>query len=492
MKALLDEIASPRRAPQFGRTSPLAGLRRRTLAPVDALAGSIAAAAPTAAGLTQPALLVQTSGDRAWLAVLLAAGLAMVMSLLVGVYARRLTGSGSLYTFVAQSVDTARAPGRLMSLATAACLVAAYGLVAVTSLAGAGYYFERLAALVGVMVPPPAAVLVAVGVGLVCLRLLLGRIAVSARVLLGVEGCALVVLLVPVVGALLAGWGAEPAGAPVVTAPASGTSGALHGLAAAVMVAMAAFIGFDHASFVGAETRRPLRTIPRVLNASVAIVAVVQVLTVTAALRSGSGWPLSGSAWWSPVLAVAGMLGFTACALACFTALSRLVLVLARDGIVPAGLGRTTRQGSPLGAVLVTIVPVVVVAVAAIVAAGDPWPVVSVCLVGGASAYVLAYLITAVAVPLFLRRIGELTVVPVILAAGAGTGLAAVWLGLLVDPVQVSDAWGARIGIVVPAVLGLVGWEIVRRRPTGRWGSYDVPTAADVLGGDEHPGGPDD
>jgi len=495
MRTLHDEIASPTPAPQFGTSSPLAGLRRRSLRPVDALAGSIAAAAPTAAGLTLPALLLQHTGGRAWIAVLLAAGLALSMALLVGVFARRLTGSGALYTFVAQAVDTTRASGRVMALATAAFLTVAYGLVAVTALAGTGLYLARLVGSFGLTVPPSVPVGVAVAVGLACLALLVRRISLSSRVMLTLEAGALVVLLIPVLGVLLGNWGHAATGAvglgdPTVSGVpgpgAAGTGTVPHpgGLAAGVMITVAAFIGFDHATFVGAETRRPLRTIPRVLSTSVVVVTVVQLLTVLAAIRAGSAAVFQATGmWWTPVLSLAGVLGFAACALASMTALSRLFLVLAKDGILPAGVGRTTDQGSPVTAVLVTAVPIIVVAAGAVAVAG-PWAVVSTATSAAASAYVLAYLLTAVAVPLFLRRIGELTLTPVVGAVGAAIGLAAVWLGFVAGPVQPADRWGAWIGVLVPVTLVLAGWEVVRRRPPGRWGRYDVPTTRDVLGGD--------
>ncbi|WOP19336.1 APC family permease [Raineyella sp. LH-20] len=521
MRTLHDEIASPTPAPQFGTSSPLAGLRRRSLRPVDALAGSIAAAAPTAAGLTLPPLLLQHTGVRAWIAVLLAAGLALSMALLVGVFARRLTGSGALYTFVAQSVDTVRASGRAMALATAAFLTVAYGLVAVTALAGTGLYLARLPGSFGLMVPSLVPVGAAVVAGLACLGLLVRRISLSSRVMLALEAGALVVLLVPVLGVLLGDWGhaavsgaaatggaatgaagfGDPAvsGVPVPAASGAGVAGAdvagagtvvgsifphLGGLAAGVMITMAAFIGFDHAAFVGAETRRPLRTIPRVLSTSVVVVAVVQLLTVTAAIRAGSSAVFQATGmWWTPVLSLAGVLGFAACALASMTALSRLFLVLAKDGILPAGVGRTTDQGSPVTAVLVTALPIIGVTAGAVAVAG-PWVVVSTATSAAASAYVLAYLLTAVAVPLFLRRIGELTLMPMVGAVGAAVGLAAVWLGFVAGPGQETDRWGAWIGVILPVVLVLAGWEVVRRRPPGRWGRYDVPTTRDVLGGD--------
>lgn len=493
MRTLHDELASPTPAPQFGASSPLAGLRRRSLRPIDALAGSIAASAPTAAGLTQPALLLQHTGGRAWLAVLLTTGLALAMALLVGVFARRLTGSGALYTFVAQSVDTARSPGRVIALATAAFLAVAYGAVTVAALAGTGLYLLRFTDALGVRLPPLTAVATTVAVGLACLGLLVRRISLSSRVMLALETGALVVLLVPVLGVLFGGWAhgpVLPAGVELTGGAAAGIGGAVGGtvdrpggLAAGVMITMAAFIGFDHATFVGAETRRPLRTIPRVLTTSIVVVAVVQLLTVLAAIRAGSAAVFTAPGmWWTPVLSLAGVLGFAACALASITALSRLFLVLAKDGILPAAVGRTTDQGAPVTAVLVTTLPVLVLTAGAVAVVG-PWAVVTVAVSAAASSYVLAYVATAAAVPLFLRRIGEVTLPPVLGAIGAGIGLVAVWLGFVAGPAQQEDRWGAWIGVIVPLVLLLAGWEVVRRRP-GRWGRYDVPTTHDVLGGE--------
>jgi hypothetical protein len=99
--------------------------------------------------------------------------------------------------------------------------------------------------------------------------------------------------------------------------------------------------------------------------------------------------------------------------------------------------------------------------------------------------YVLAYVLACLAMPLFLRRIGELTTPPLVgglLAAAAGVlGLGAAMAG--------ASLWGGQAMTVVflAALLPGVGWALwLRWRAPDRLrsvGVYDQATASSVLPG---------
>jgi amino acid transporter len=134
---------------------------------------------------------------------------------------------------------------------------------------------------------------------------------------------------------------------------------------AGVLVAMWNYMGWDNASTIAGEVERPQRTYPLAMLTAVLLVALTYVLPVLAASRAGippeewdtGSWTEVGGAVAGPALyaaiAVSGMIG----ALGQFNALvmsySRIPLVLARDGYLPAVFTRChPRTGAPWVSIL--------------------------------------------------------------------------------------------------------------------------------------------
>ncbi len=136
----------------------------------------------------------------------------------------------------------------------------------------------------------------------------------------------------------------------------NGARGTLYGSA----VIFFSFIGFDAVATVAEEVRQPQRTIPRGIFASLGIcallyMAVAAVLTGAAAapalaaqLAAGSSQPLTAvlglfgpqAAWARPVIAIGALVAQTTALLAFQLAQARIFYAMARDGMLPAWLGR--------------------------------------------------------------------------------------------------------------------------------------------------------
>ncbi len=97
--------------------------------------------------------------------------------------------------------------------------------------------------------------------------LALRGVRLSARVVLLVESVA-IALMVGVFAVLLV---TGPAPGPGADLPAPG----LGGIAAGVVPAIAAFIGFEVATVLGAEARKPFRSVPRAVGATAAVTGVL-------------------------------------------------------------------------------------------------------------------------------------------------------------------------------------------------------------------------
>jgi len=77
------------------------GLRGGTLSPVETLAQSISAVAPTVTPFVTIPLVFALSGNGTWLAYLLAMGGILLVAWCVGRFARYSTSPGSLYSYAA-------------------------------------------------------------------------------------------------------------------------------------------------------------------------------------------------------------------------------------------------------------------------------------------------------------------------------------------------------------------------------------------------------
>jgi amino acid transporter len=131
----------------------------------------------------------------------------------------------------------------------------------------------------------------------------------------------------------------------------------------ALLFAMWNYMGWDNASTIAGEVERPQRTYPLAMAAAVLLVTLTYIIPVAAASRSGTGTKWTEGAWvdvgddvGGPILAVALGLGGMVMGYGMFNSLvlsySRLPVVLAEDGYLPAVFTRRLRNGAPWVAVL--------------------------------------------------------------------------------------------------------------------------------------------
>jgi amino acid transporter len=231
------------------------------------------------------------------------------------------------------------------------------------SVADMAIYPTLFALYLGKLWPPAAGPFApAVGAGLVGACAWLN--ARGSRAVGGASVALGAVLLAPfaafVALGLAAGGGAGGAAGASALPP-----GGAGGLLAGTMVAMWNYMGWDNASTVAAEVRDPRRTYPRAMVMTVALVSATYVAPVLAAARAGLAPGLFSTGAWADAgevvggrwLRIAIVVGGLACGAGMFNALvlsySRLPFALARDGYLPAALGRVdARTGAPRNAIV--------------------------------------------------------------------------------------------------------------------------------------------
>ena len=484
MSALDEAIERPGAVRWFAARAPLHGLDRHTGGFADVLAQSVAAIAPAAASAMAVLMVADLAGGATVLVMALATIITFLVARTINQFTRRFAASGSLYTYAARGLGTTA------GLATGAAIVVGYAFISVFALLGGAHYATMLVTRLWPQLPATPIALGALVIEAAVLAIVLVRgIRLSSRVALVVELVSVALILLLLIVLLVQIGPIHPA------AIFSPDDVSVAGVAGGAVLAITAFVGFESSATLGVEARSPLKNIPRAIVWSVGVAGVFYLIagytqiagadaiggTTSVALLDELASRFGLSAW-AAVADVGIATSGLACAIASTTALTRIVFALARDGVLPARLGRTHgRHRTPIGAVVVAVPPIVLAPIVIVAAGVSPWDAMKAVLLISAAGYIVAYVLVCIAAPLFLRRIGEVTVGSVIAAVSAAAALAACLTVYLV-----AEAAAGNPGVLFALGFALIAAVLIRwrrRSPMGEVGRYDEPVAAHVLGG---------
>lgn len=462
-------------------SSPVGGLSRRTLAFPQVLAQSVAAVAPSAVMVTLPLLAHPTAGGLTPVVFLAVAALMVAVAGCVNSFATRMVAPGGLYSY------TVKGLGPRAGLVAGLSLVIGYAGAAAASVLGATEFLLALLDDLGLdpsgAVRPLGCLAVAAAAGAVMVR----GVRLSAGAVLVVEAVAISTVVAVLA---VAGWTDLRIDAGLGSSVADGHWGLV------LLLALVAFVGFESATTLSSETRRPFSAVPRAVRWTPVVAGLLFAGAALLVTRdgfvgtggSGLAWDLSGGGGPGPRVAEAllhlGVLGsWFACACGSTTALTRTLFTMAREGVLPAPLGHTHRRWRTPALTLVLATGLVGGAVAVATGVGAPPDDVFVWLLSlSAQGYVVAYVFCVVAAPVFLHRIGELPRVGWLVPALTATTMAGIVVaGTALDPGRFSRP--ALVYLVLLAT-GLV-LTLLRLRARGvrlaALGLYDETTEADLL-----------
>ncbi len=333
------------------------GLHAGALGPIETLAQSVSAVAPsTTPSLTIP-LVFALAGNATWFVYMLATIAMLLVGFCVSRFARLSASPGSLYTYTANALPP------VFGVTAAWALLLAYLATGASVAGGALYYATVLAQQFFHWAPPaiPTLALVCATAGWIAYR----DVKLSAELMLWIEVISVSLILI-VLQVLVFHFGFQ---FDLDQFRLKGVT--LSSLGPALVLSIFSFVGFESATTLGAEARNPLRTIPRAVLQCAMLAGVFFMLCSYSEVLGFRGISGKLSETTSPLHLLAGRAGVSplgvaidigafismfACVLACTTAAARLLMRMAHGRLLPVLFENTSRQHrTPTAAVLASV-----------------------------------------------------------------------------------------------------------------------------------------
>jgi len=440
------------------------GLHAGVLGPLETLAQSVSAMAPsTSPSLTIP-LVFALAGNATWFVYLLATGATLLVGFCVSRFARLSASPGSLYTYAADTLPPA------FGVIAAWALLLAYVTTGASVAGGALYYTGVLSQQFFHWTPPALLILAVVcGVaGLIAYR----DVKLSAELMLWIEVISVSLILI-VLALLIYHFGFQ---FDLDQFKLKGVS--ISALGPALVLSIFSFVGFESATTLGGEAREPLKTIPRAVLQCGMLAGVFFMLCAYSEVLGFRGESSQLSSSTSPLHLLATKAGISAlgvaidvgaavsmfaCVLACTTAAARVLLRMAHGKLLPAILERTnSRHGTPGTAIALTAgLMFVLTAALALrhVQGSDMYDWLGSLSVFG---FLTAYALVAVGLPFARRALGQHS--HWVAAISVVTTLVMILI-VIFDLRSATDATHARIPwIYLGYIAAGLAWYAVRRK----------------------------
>lgn len=329
-------------------------LRRGAVGTWGVIAQTLAIGPIFSAGFLSGAVAVY-AGYNTPLAVLFATVGTVALAYVLTLYGRRYAGAGAVYEYLVRATHPS------VGITGAGMYVLGLLFLGAGGFITEGFLTNNLLA---------SHLSISVGWGFWALVALLGALSLNlVGVRIGVRAILIFAVLsaIPFLAiaiAIIAAGGAEGNSLAVFDPGQTSLSGVFHG----VLFAIALFIGFETAAALGEEARLPRRSIPIAMMTSIILCAGFYLLVTYAAAVGfgkaavtrgawlGSGNPFGvlgerylahGLSW---IVSLTIILDLFSVCVAFTLAASRVLMALARDGLLPRPLASTSRRfGTPVG-----------------------------------------------------------------------------------------------------------------------------------------------
>jgi amino acid transporter len=339
------------------------GLRANCLPFPEILAQSIANIAPTVTPTVNAALVFASSGNGTWLTYVIATIGLVFVGININQFARRSASPGSLYAYIAKGL------GSTAGVITGWSLILAYSLTAIAVACGFVNYGELILKPLGINLAPIFVLAICVGISW---YVAYKDIQLSTVVMLALEvaSVGLIILLGFIVvakkGSLI-----DPNQLMLKDAPPGG-------IVSGLVLGVFSYVGFESATTLGDEAKRPLRTIPRAVILSTVVsglffvvMSYIQVFgfsSLNIAFNESEA-PINdlaryaGVGFFGLLISLGSLVSLFACCLASLNAGSRIFFSMGRHGIFHSHVGRahgsneTPHVAVTITALLIFLIP---------------------------------------------------------------------------------------------------------------------------------------
>jgi amino acid transporter len=411
------------------------GLKSQCLSYVEVLAQSVSVIAPSTVPAAVLGLIFAAAGNGTWLSFLIGMVGLVLVSLSINQFARRSASAGSLYSYIVKGL------GPSAGVLGGWALLFGYLLTGMSTLCGFVITSRVFLESVGLSVP---SVFLFAGAIIAAIFVASRDVQLSAKAMLAFEGLAIVaVLALGIVVWRHHGFALDHA---QLTLQGVNPGGILTG----VVLVVFAFSGFESSTSLGEEAKDPLRTIPKSVVQSVIIAGLIFIFMAYVVILGFRDLPQDlaktesplavlsnkfGVGWLGAFINVGVLLSFFSCTLASISATARIIYSMARHDAAPRLLGKVhPTNKTPYVAIgfagLLTFVVAYTPSFFGVTEFDSQGYFGTLCSFGFLSVYVLISL----AAPVYLRKIGELTVGPVIVGLIAAGFMVIPFLGVIGVP----------------------------------------------------------
>lgn len=384
-------------------------LKPNCLSFTELLAQGVALISPTMTAALIIPVMYSNTGDWSWLSYALGTVMLLFVAFNLNQFARRSTGSGSMYAYICRGLGlTAGAVGGWS-------LIWAYLGISIAGVTGFTIFSGKLLAMAGINAPPLLLSAICVAVAWFCAW---KNVQLSALMMLICEGVSMALIgLLCVIVLFQHHFAIDAAQFDTSAFPASS-------MGLGVVVAIFSLVGFECATAFGDEAKDPLKTIPRAVIMSLLISGAFFVFVTYVMVLGIRGYsttldkidaPLNVLADLAHVgilqvpLSLGAAISFFALCLSCLNAGSRIMYIMGRHGILPP-ITATSHKVNETPHVAVTVLATIaflipVAATAGGIAMLDLFNYAGTCAAFG---FLVPYALITVAAPVYLKAIGQL------------------------------------------------------------------------------------
>jgi len=456
--------------------APATTLRPHCLNFAELLAENIGLISPTMTAALIVPLMFATAGNGGWLAYAIGAVMLLFVALCLNQFAKRSSETGSMYAY------TIKGLGPTAGGFAGWSLIWCYAFIGTAGVTGFTTFAQQLLAMGGITFPPILLFILCV---LACWYVAYRDIQLSQILMLGFEALSvtLIVILCGIFFVVHAGH--------VDTDQLTLKGSSFSVVALGIVVAIFSLVGFEAATSMGHEAKNPTKNIPLAIIVSLIFAGVFFVIVTyveTWGLRNNNPTldkltaPLAVLSdvlkvpYFKAPIALGAMLSFFSLALSCINAGARLFYPMANHGLFHASLtdahktNRTPHVAVSLMSFIVFAIPVFMLTLG--LGVGDAFNDAGTLAAFG---FIVAYGLVSIAAPFYLKRIGELKAVDVVVSVLAVVLLLLPTVGSLY-PVPAPPLNTFPYLFVAYLLAGYV-WFVAGEIRAGRLGKSEPPAA---------------